>query len=325
MNSNILESTLCLTKFKDFRYILDDAEWKNKEVNFPVEILCSRGDRVVIENSTFNEGLIIRLGNGISIDNIYIYNTKIKGKFRVVSCGGEVAINLGIDSCEFDTLELNGLRASVDIYKTKIEKLSLESNKFSKFKLDVCSVVSFSCYYTVSSFVDIANNTFKSGGVVPSKLFSDFNKRFKNKEYAQDATVQTLDFLLNNRSTSVCAAEYSDLLYYRNKAKTKSVFAHCLLWLFGYFNDLARYVTTALICLSVVFFSLMVVSMKTDLSLTISALIRLSIDSFIGLSNTYGYSDNHLISIVLSTSIGFGTIYYSGLLLTLINRFRIRF
>ncbi|MBM5068752.1 hypothetical protein HYO03_22230 [Vibrio parahaemolyticus] len=239
--------------------------------------------------------------------------------------GGKSIKDVSIDTCSLDKLEITGLSAPVDIYKSKISNFLLESNNFDKFKIEKSHVTRFTCYFTRALKVDISKGTFSLGGVLPKNTFSDFKKRYKNKEYAQDATVQTFDFLLENSSTSLCASEYSEILYYRNKAQIKSPLHHCLLWLFGYFNDLSRYLTTAIIFLSGVFFSLMAASIINNTSLSLVELARLSIDSFIGLSNTYGYNEHHLISIVLSCSIGLGTIFYSGLLVTLINRFRIRF
>ncbi|WP_419238547.1 hypothetical protein ACN08P_18280 [Photobacterium leiognathi subsp. mandapamensis] len=327
MNKKEKEPTPDNNLFKDFRYIVKTCEWNEKEVDFPVEILCSVGDEINIKNCEIKKGLIIRLDDGVQIGNIHIYNSNISEHLKIFAHdGGNIVGEVSIDTCEIDVLEINQLSASLDVYKSNIGKLHTDSNNFSKFKIDHSNVTKFICYHTRADEVEISNGTFKLGGIVPTKLFSDFNKRYNNKEYAQDATVQTLDFLLKNRSTSLCTYEYSELLYFRNKAQTRSMFHHCLLWLFGYFNDLSRYVTTAIIFLSSVFFSLMMVSIKSNLSLPVVALIRLSIDSFIGFSNTYGYNEeNHLVSVVLSCSIGLGTIFYSGLLVTLINRFRIRF
>lgn len=326
MNKKEKESTPDIQFFKYSRYILNTLIWDNKEIDFPVELYCSLDEKVIINNCDFKKGLIIKIDGGIQIDSIHIYNSNIEGSLKVLAHrGGEVIKDVSIDTCSLDKLEIIGLSASIDIYKSKIINFLSESNNFSKFKIEHSHVTRFTCYSTKALEVDISKGTFSLGGVFPMKTFSDFKKRYRNKEYAQDATIQTLDFLLANRSTSLCTSEYSEILYYRNKAQTKSPLHHCLLWLFGYFNDLSRYLTTAIIFLSIVFFSLMAASIKNNTSLSLVELARLSIDSFIGLSNTYGYNEHHLISIVLSCSIGLGTIFYSGLLLTLINRFRIRF
>lgn len=312
--------------FEDYRYILNTLAWDNKEVDFPVELRCEYNDKVIIRNCYFKKGLVIRLDNGVQIDNIHIYNSNIEESLKILAHhGGKSIKDVSVDTCSLDTLEITGLSAPVDIYKSKISNFLLESNDLDKFKIEKSHVTRFTCYFTRALKVDISKGTFSSGGVLPNNTFSDFKKRYKNKEYAQDATVQTLDFLLENSSTSLCASEYSEILYYRNKAQITSPLYHCLLWLFGYFNDLSRYLTTAIIFLSSVFFSFMAASIINKTSLSLVELARLSIDSFIGLSNTYGYTEHHLISIMLSFSIGLGTIFYSGLLVTLINRFRIRF
>ncbi|MCU8124791.1 hypothetical protein M2H60_21610 [Vibrio vulnificus] len=326
MNKKEKEEIPEMQFFKDYRYILNTLIWDNKEIDFPVELYCAHDDKVLINNCDFKKGLVIRLDDGVQIDNIHIYNSNIEEGLKILAHNAGKSINdVSIDTCSLDKLEIIGLSAPVDIYKSKISNFLLESNNFSKLKIERSHVTRFTCYFTRALKVDISKGTFSSGGVLPKKVFSDFKKRYKNKEDAQDATVQTLDFLLENSSTSLCTSEYSEILYYRNKAQIKSPLHHCLLWLFGYFNDLSRYLTTAIIFLSSVFFSLMAASIINNTFLSPVELARLSIDSFIGLSNTYGYNEHHLISIVLSCSIGLGTIFYSGLLVTLINRFRIRF
>ena len=122
-----------LNSYKDSRYILNDTIWKDKDIDFNVEILCAEGDKINISNCIFRNDLIIRLDHGISINDLYMYKVEVTGSLKIFGhSDGVILKNVSIDTCEVDVLEVIGIRTSIDIYETEINKLSMESNKFSK-------------------------------------------------------------------------------------------------------------------------------------------------------------------------------------------------
>lgn len=318
------------TLYKDFRYILDVLEWKNKIVDFPLEITCTHGCEISVSNCEFKKGLIVRIEDDVNIDSVFIFSSNISEGLKVYGSNGRernrVAKDIAIDSCLIDKLGVVQVVAEkLDIYNSTADEIVLESNNLRKLVSDRSDIgLILECSNEIQS-VTISAGSFEKHKIVPKKVYRTLKTRYGKKEYANGASLRTLDLLLRNTNITFPSSETSSLFYERNKIQATSLLEKALLWMFGYFQSPMRYLVTALLWYSFIALVLGVVSIYSGNLFPVTEILRLTLNSFLGLSYTLSESDNYLSSIVLSIAIGMGTIFYSGLLVTMINRFRIRF
>lgn len=304
--------------------LIDVTELDGKTFIESSKIMSDGNSDIIIRNCEFNENLTITVNNSKPNLAIHIFESEIKGTLRITAHDHEVSI----DKCNVKKLCVYDTNSSIDIFMSKIDYLYIEGNTLTKLSICDSDMDFMLSLNNKIETIDISPNSFIS----PSDLYYKLNEHYspdKNSNnlrdtYTQDAIVQTFDLLLKNNSSLLCPLENSHLLYYRNKAQTKSLSSRCLLWLFGYFHKPERYIALSVILSSLVFTSLLLASTISTKSISTIMLMRLTINSFFGLSNTFNNDDSYLISIIISISIGLGTIFYSTLLITLINRFKIR-
>lgn len=315
-------------KLKDFRYILDTQLWEHKIVNFPLEIICPSNGKIEITNCEFRQGLIIRLDYGVSANNIFIFRSEFPEYLKIFGSDdfyNKIERNIEVDSCVINKADIIGLAAnSLIVYKTSIAEFIIESNEFSRVTMEASNIGLLLEHGTRTGDIDVKEGCFEKAGIIPKKIYSTLCERYEDKDNAREASLRTIDFLLKNTNVNFPSLETSSLYYERNKIQTRSYAAKAVLWIFGYFQSPMRFFTSAIIIYSIVVFSLGIAALYSGNSLTIPDILRLSFNSFIGFSHTLNDSNDYLSNIILSVSIGMSTIFYSGLLVTLLNRFRIK-
>lgn len=319
-----------LIHFSKYRYIVDDLDWEDKIVNFPVEITCSSDCRVNIKNCVFNRGLIIRADEGVDINSVFIFRSQVLDGLKVYGSNGptpnKVVKPINIDTCSIDRLDVTQFSAKkLDIFNSSVDELYLEANYLEDMVVNRSHLGLVFEYYNKIKEVDIEAGSFAKKKVIPNNLYSVIRKRGSNHEHAKDTSLRVLDLLLRNTNITFPSSETSRFFYERNKIQTSSLPAKAILWMFGYFQSPMRYFVTALFWYSLIVLMLGLGSIYGGSFLTVKEVLRLSLNSFFGLSYTLGDSGDFLSSIILSFAIGMGTVLYSALLVTMINRFRIRF
>lgn len=312
------------------RYIVDNLDWENKIVDFPVEITCFPGCEVKIKNCVFNRGLIVRVNEGVDIKSVFIFRSQVLNGLKVYGSNGpapnNVAQSIDIDTCSVDRLDVSQLSAKeLEVYASSVDELHLNENHLGRVVVNRSHLGLIFEYFNKIEEVDIAAKSFAKKKVIPNNLYSVLRKRYRDQESAKDTSLRVLDLLLRNANITFPSSETSRLFYERNKIQTSSLPAKAVLWMFGYFQSPARYFVTALIWYALIVLMLGLGSVYSGNFLHAKELLRLSLNSFFGLSYTLESSDDFLSSIILSFAIGAGTVLYSALLVTMINRFRIRF
>jgi hypothetical protein len=316
--------------FHDFRYILHGQDWSDKIFDFRVEIECRSGEEVNIKNCYFKKGLIIRLESEVYLQNIYIVGCDIDDPLKIYGYDHECNVvnkEVSIDTCNIEKIETIMIKAEAfRVYKCLIKEMLFEASDVARFIVEKSSIGFLLEYGNRFGDVDIQEGCFKEFGIVPHNLMNNLNARYNNINHAREATLRSIDLLIRNKNVCYPSHESSSLFYARAKVQSSSVVINFTLWLFGYFHSVTRYLSTSMIMLFVVFISLGAASIISGDNFDNIELLRLSINSFLGLSNTLSEGNNSfLLSVVTSISIGMGTVFYSGLLVTLINRFRVRF
>lgn len=328
-NDRVVEQQPSDSCLRDNRYIVNKTIWKNKIINFPLEINCQSGASVEIDNCEFNDLLIIRVGYDVSIEKIYIFCSEIIGAIKLYGSehqGNEVTKNITIDSCASNKVEIIQLNCNkIEIYNTQTDEIILEVSKSKELVIDRSDVGILLEHGTNIASIDIHEKTFDNAKTIPKKLYSTLKKRYQNKHHAIDTSLRTIDFLLKNVNMTLNSRISSNLFYERNRIQIKSIFSRMILWLFGYFHSPARYLTTAMITYVFVCILLALSSVISGMCIPLEEVLLLSFNGLFGLSFTLSSSPYYSSGFVISFSIGVGTILYSGLLVTLINRYRIRF
>lgn len=347
--------------YKDYRYIITETELINKIIDFPIEINCICSAEIHIKNCEFKKGLKINVDYGVEINSIFIFRSDIVGDLNLY--GGEhdcnkVKNNVGIDSCNVDNINFIGLSPKeLNIYLSDIYYLNIESSNFNGLVIEDSSIGIFTYIGSIIKKLDINEGAFKKYNIVPKNLYNiiyeknsiplskatfssfsisgykDFIRNFKsiikhnkeNKIFSKKYSLTTIDFLLSNENTVINISELNDLYYERNKIQTSSLVIKSILWLFGYFQNPTRYFFTFIILLSVFTSFLNIITHVVGEHLNTLEILKVVTNSFIGLSYTANPNVGYVTSIILSLYIGAGTMLYSGLLVTLINRFKIRF
>lgn len=315
--------------FKDYRYILDVTKWENVIVDFPLEINCKSGSKIYIDNCEFRGLLIINLDYGISIDSIFIFGTDIRKALKIYGSdhtGNEVRENISIDSCIIDKTEFLQLNSDkIDIYNTKLTELHIEAISANDFHIKRSDIGIILEHSTKILNIDIQDGTFDNQKIIPSNLFKELKKRYKDKKTAIDASLRAIDFLLRNKNIILPSYVISGLYYERNRIQTESILSGLILWSFGYFQSPLRYLTSAIITYALVSGLLGFSMLLSGTYSSVEEILRIAFSAFIGLSYTISGESDYITSIIVSFAIGLGTVFYSGLLVTLINRFKIRF
>lgn len=315
--------------YKKNRFIVDVQEWSNKIVDFPLEITCSLNSKISIKNCDFKKGLILRVGGDVPIESIFICSSKISNSLKVYGSNQsylKINNDMEVDSCLIDKVEVNQVEAGIfNIYNSNVDEINIESNSFEKFLIERSDIGFLLEYSNEISVIDIQAGSFDRYKIIPKRIFSTFKSRYPDVKDAKDASLRTVDLLLRNKNVIFPSYETSGLFYERNRIQTNSVTARTLLWMFGYFQSPMRYLTTAILLYSFIALILGVASIQSERIIPIPEILRLTFNAFIGLSYTLSDSNDYFSSLILSVAIGMGTILYSGLLVTMINRFRVKF
>lgn len=328
-NNRVVEQRPNDFYFNDYRYIVNETTWENKIISFPLEINCQSGANVHIDNCEFKDLLIIRLNDGISIEGVFIFCSEMAKSLKLFGTehrGNKIVEDISIDSCTSNKVEIIQLDCKkIEIYKTKICEIVLEASKAQELGMDRSDIGILLEHSTSIATINIHENTFSNEGIIPKKLFGILEKRYQNKEDAKDSSLRTIDFLLKNTNVTLNSHISSALFYERNRIQTSSIFSRMILWSFGYFQSPARYLTTAIIAY---FFTCLLLGasfVSSGTFLPLKEVFVLAFNGLFGLSFTLSDNSNYISRFLVSLSIGVGTVFYSGLLVTLINRFRIRF
>jgi len=329
-NDRVKEKDFDMFLYKDYRFIINKQKWTDKIVDSPVEIECPSDGEIYISNCEFNKGLTIRVGFDTEIKSIFIFCSEFSGGLHLHGSEhycNSVKNNIDIDSCVVDKFSLVQLAPdTVHIYSTNIDEIIIESNNFQRFIVEKSNIGLLLEHSNVIDDIDIKSGSFEKYKIIPNKIFKVLQDRYQSIELARDTSLRTIDFLIKNKNVIFPSNETSCLYYERNRIQTKSSFSKILLWFLGYFQSLARYFVTALILYTFIVLLLGVTSLYEGSYIAIPQILRLALNSFIGLSYTLeGSNHNYFSSIIMSISIGLGTIFYSGILVTVINRFRVKF
>lgn len=328
-DQRVLEKEPDTTLFKDFRYVVDTQEWINKIIDFPLEIACPRGSKINISNCEFKKGLIVRLDYDETIESIFVFKCDIANYLKLFGSDhhcNKVENSIDIDSCIIDKIETIQIETkAVNIYQSNTNELIIEANIIHKLIIEKSNIGILLEHGNDIKIIDIHAGCFEQYGIIPKRIFSTLTKRYSNKENARDASLRTIDLLLKNSNITYPSHETSSLFYERNRVQTKSLLSRAILWLFGYFQSPMRYLSSAIILYSFIVLLLGIASLYSGIHIAGQDILQLAFNAFIGSSHMSTYTSDYLLNGILSVSIGMGTIFYSGLLVTLINRFRIRF
>lgn len=323
--------------YRDYRYILKLAEIEDKIIKYPIEIHCEKNQKINIKNCFFEKELNIRVDYETSIENIYLYGVDINKTLNININGEVISNSIDIDSCNINRMNIvsGNIEKKIYVYLSDIEYFNIEGTISNTLEIEKSSIGIFTYIDSEIEKVNVQKNTFLEHGVVPGKLYEFINKKESkikalikkitlNDSYAKETSLETLDFLLKNRNSLISVSEINEIYYERNRLQTSSIVNRFFLWMFGYFHNLGRYFVTFSI-LYILFVTILSISTYfSGENLETGGIHRLVINSLLGLSYTADASVNCYTSILISLYIGAGTILYSGLLVTLINRYKIK-
>lgn len=321
-----------------YKYSNPSTQFQNKIISFPFEIRLSNLKNWSASNCVFSDDVVIVIDdNDINFSLnftccIFESNLIIKGDSNEVS--PSVLGKIAIDNCSMKRLFIRNI-VVIDcfFYKSDLPEVTLEDRKTKVLRSENSNIGIIDIIGCKVEEVSIPSDNLKkykfiSGGIYKNLLKNSMDKG-KDKDFLLSKAFDVVSIFLKNRSVSFNEADMSKVFYERaylqniNNNKILRLF----LYMFGYFQNPLIYIGTGLflwICVAL-FIWVYACLWAHNNSITPYEAFRLAFGAFFGLSYTVkGSATESLgISYIVSSAIGVGTIFYSSLLVTLLNRFKL--